>query len=890
MEAKKVSPVPLLKTPLNGWHKSNGGKMMDFGDWDMPVQYESGIFREHLSTRRYGGLFDVSHMGRIKIQGRDIVAFLQHVLTNNAESLKPWQAQYTLIPNDNGGLFDDAYLYHPGEEFFLVVNASNREKDWEHLQEKAKSFEVSMEDETSLVGMIAFQGPLSGRILEGLIEKGTMPEPFRNSLSEFTIMGTNVIAARTGYTGEPIGFELFLPSEKTEEIWTSLYEAGREEGVVPVGLGARDTLRLEAGMPLYGHEFGFDPEGREIPAYAFPLTSMATSFSRRKGDYIGREALRAQFEEVRKLRTDQYKINEILNKRILPLALKDKGVVRQGDSVFHDGKNIGVITSGTMVPYWKFEGEGANMRITDEQDRRALALAYLDATVSQEQEQELEVEVRGRRLKGQLVRWHGRSEAPPYFRAIPVEVKPDTSPSPRSSIAGKVDLLIKKSLENHQWRQRRCVNLIPSEMTQSSLVRLLQITDPCGRYAEHKELLAAFEQEVFYYQGTEFIEWVEKRLVEEMRDFLGYPLIESRVISGQMANMTVFSALVDFRNRTDRRLEQARMSMVMNNHISKGGHLSSQPMGALRDYIAKDPVTEKYAVLNFPVCQDNPYRIDLEETAGLLERYDPELIILGKSMILHPEPVAEIRKLLHSKQSRPILMYDMAHVIGLIGPHFQDPFAEGADIITGSTHKTLFGSQRGIIGVAFEEGTTEFELWKAIQRRTFPGAVSNHHLGTLLGMLMAALEINAFKEMYQPQVLANARAFAKALADEGLEVQGDPELGYTQTHQVVVAVGYAKGCASAEELEASNIIVNYQAIPSDESFTSSSGLRMGVAEMTRFGMKEKDFIEFATLFAEAVHGKNVGEEVSRFRERFQTLDFSFDKDYPEVYGEMEKLF
>ncbi|MDP6729668.1 MAG: glycine cleavage system protein T, partial [SAR324 cluster bacterium] len=233
--------------------------MVDFGDWDMPVQYESGIFREHLSTRRYGGLFDVSHMGRIKIQGRDIVAFLQHVLTNNAESLKPWQAQYTLIPNDNGGLFDDAYLYHPGEEFFLVVNASNREKDWEHLQEKAKSFEVSMEDETSLVGMIAFQGPLSGRILEGLIEKGTMPEPFRNSLSEFRIMGTNVIAARTGYTGEPIGFELFLPSEKTEEIWTSLYEAGREEGVVPVGLGARDTLRLEAGMPLYGHEFGFDP-------------------------------------------------------------------------------------------------------------------------------------------------------------------------------------------------------------------------------------------------------------------------------------------------------------------------------------------------------------------------------------------------------------------------------------------------------------------------------------------------------------------------------------------------------------------------------------------------------------------------------------------------------
>ncbi|MDE0907806.1 MAG: glycine cleavage system aminomethyltransferase GcvT [SAR324 cluster bacterium] len=878
----------MLKTPLHAWHTANGGKLIDFGGWDMPVQYASGILKEHLATRRYGGLFDVSHMGRFRIYGKDTVAFLQHVLTNNAESLEPWQAQYTLIPNENGGLLDDAYLYHPGNEYFLVVNASNREKDWNHFQEQAKAFAVNLEDETDQVAMIAFQGPLSGRILSEVKRDGAMPETFRNSLSEMTILGTKVLVARTGYTGEPLGFELFAPADKVEGIWARLEEAGKDEGVVAVGLGARDTLRLEAGMPLYGHEFGLDSEAKEIPAFAFPLTTVAVSFSQRKGEFVGRAALRAQFEEIRKLRMGQYEPSAVLSRRFLPLALKDKGITRQGDKVHCNGQQVGVITSGTMVPYWKFQGEGATMQITDEQGRRALALAYVDATVPAEQE--LEVEVRGRRLNAQLVRWHGRSEAPPYFRAIPVDWETKETATVPSSSQEQVSLLLRKSLENHEWRQRCCINLIPSEMTQSALVRLLQITDSCGRYAEHKELLAAFEQEVFYYQGTEFIAWAEERLVEEMQRFLGYPLVETRIISGQMANMTIFSALVDFRNRTDRRSEPRRIPLVMNNHISKGGHLSSQPMGALRDYVAKDPVTEKYAVLNFPVRQDNPYRMDLEETANLLDRFDPELIILGKSMILHPEPVANLRKLLDAKSSRPILMYDMAHVLGLIGPHFQNPYAEGADIITGSTHKTFYGTQRGIIGAAYEEGTPEFDLWKSIERRVFPGAVSNHHLGTLLGMLMAALEMNAFKDTYQPQVLTNAKAFAKALADEGLEVQGDPELDYTETHQVIVAVGYAQGCAVAQDLEESNIIVNYQAIPSDESFTSSSGLRIGVAEMTRFGMKEADFREFAPLFVEAVQGKNVGEEVTRFRERFQTMYFCFDTEFSEVRSQLAGLF
>jgi aminomethyltransferase len=344
-----------------------------------------------------------------------------------------------------------------------------------------------------------------------------------------------------------------------------------------------------------------------------------------------------------------------------------------------------------------------------------------------------------------------------------------------------------------------------------------------------------------------------------------------------MANMTVFSGFVDYKNRLDRRCEPERISLAMNNHIGKGGHLSAQPMGALRDYVSKDCVTERYAVVNFPVRADNPYKIDLDETATMLEDLDPEIMILGKSMVIHPEPVAELREMVSSKQPRPIIMYDMAHVLGLIGPHFQQPFEEGADIVTGSTHKTFFGTQRGVVSADFEEDTPEFELWEAIQRRAFPGMVSNHHLGTLLGLLLAAIEMNAFKEEYQPQVIRNAKAFARALKEQGLDVQGDPAVDFTETHQVIVNVGYATGCETAEHLERSNIVVNYQAIPSDESFTASSAVRLGVSEMTRFGMKEPDFEILAVLFADAVQNcKDVGGEVAALREKFQDMQYCFD--------------
>jgi len=247
-----MTATDLKKTPLNAWHRANGAKMVDFSGWDMPVQYKTGILQEHLATRKFGGLFDVSHMGRFRIRGKNRIRFMQYVLSNNAEALEPWRAQYTLIPNENGGVIDDAYLYRFGkDDYLLVVNASNREKDWVYFQKQAKLLgDVTLEDHTDRLSMIAFQGPLSGRILEELLEYGTLPEPFHNSLSEASLFETKVLVARTGYTGEPIGFELFVSAEKAEYIWSKIHEAGKVRGVLPVGLGARDTLRLEAGLPL----------------------------------------------------------------------------------------------------------------------------------------------------------------------------------------------------------------------------------------------------------------------------------------------------------------------------------------------------------------------------------------------------------------------------------------------------------------------------------------------------------------------------------------------------------------------------------------------------------------------------------------------------------------
>jgi aminomethyltransferase len=870
----------LKKTPLNAWHHAQGGRMEESAGWEMPVEYKPGISAEHLATRKFGGLFDISHMGRFKITGRDALPFLQHVLSNNAEALDPWRAQYTLIPDERGGILDDAYLYRFGKrEYVLVVNAMNQESDWKQLHGCAQAFgDVKLTDVTDRLSLIAFQGPLSGRILEPLLEEGELPEPVRNALSEVVIAGSKVCVSRTGYTGEPLGFELFVRAESCDAVWRKLCEATLPAGVLPVGLGARDTLRVEAGLPLFGHEFGHDPDGNEMPAFGFPLARVGVSFSPRKEDFVGKETLARQFTEVKRLRKGLPHSQNLLPRQVRPLALIEGDTVRRGDRVMLGEEVVGTVTSGATVPYWEFEGHGATAAITERTGRRAIALAYVDAHVTAGTD--VEVEVDGRRMKAAVVRWHGRSEAPPHFRPILPEAtreRGEAGEAPaREGTLEEVTLLLKRSIDNHEHRQRRCINLIPSEMTQSPLVRMLQVSDPVGRYAEHKQLLAAYEEDVYYYQGTGFIEWVEQRVAREMVDFLGCRNAEVRPLSGQMANITVYSAFVDFKNRYDRRREPRRIRLAMNNSLGKGGHLSSQPMGAFRDYIAKHPVTEKYAVVHFPVCSDNPYKMDLQATAELLKEVEPEFFILGKSMVLHPEPVRELKEMIKDSEPRPFIMYDMAHVFGLVGPHFQEPFAEGIDIVTGSTHKTFFGPQRGVAATAFEEDTPEYDFWKAIQRRAFPGMVSNHHLGTLLGLLMSSLEMKAFGNDYQRQIIANAKAFARALRNEGLDVEGDPAVDYTESHQVVVNVGYARGCRAAADLEKNNIICNYQALPHDESFTASSGLRMGVSEMTRFGMKENDFETFAGLFADALRGSaGTAERVAEFRGQFLDMQYCF---------------
>jgi len=393
--------------------------------------------------------------------------------------------------------------------------------------------------------------------------------------------------------------------------------------------------------------------------------------------------------------------------------------------------------------------------------------------------------------------------------------------SPNESMANLAKSLARKACNNTVWRQSNAINLIPSEQTPSPLVRLLTIADPAGRYAEHRKVEALGNVDTYYYQGTGFIAEVELELIKSLKEFLDCSEVETRLISGQMANTVVFSGLLDYLNRVDRRAEPRRLRSVMNYHLGSGGHLSAQPMGALRDYIAIDPVTER---------------------------------------------VKELAKMIAGMKPKPIIMYDGAHVLGLLGPYFQEPLKEGADIITGSTHKTFFGTQRGVIASNMSKGSDYYELWESIAGRAFPGSVSNHHLGTLLGLLMAAYEMNTY-------------AFALALKEQGLQVEGDPAVSYTETHQVVLRVGYARGVEVADRLEENNIIVNYQALPDDEAFTASSGLRTGVQEMTRFGMKEADFGELAKYMAEVIlNEKDVSQQVADFRKRFLKMRYCLPEE------------
>jgi aminomethyltransferase len=876
----------LQRTVFYDRHVALGAKMVDFGGWEMPVFYPKGIVEEHLATRKRVGLFDVSHMGRFIIRGKGTEKFLQHVLSNNVEALdiREVGAQYTLIPNEMGGAVDDAYLYcFIEDEYLLVVNAANRKKDWAHFRPLLKEFDdVELNDRTEEIVMLAVQGPMSRKLLEEVIQSGSFPEPIRNAVSIVSISGARVMVARTGYTGEPLCFEIFANREDGLMLWDLFLD----KGATPVGLGARDTLRLEAGLPLYGHELGKDPDDKEIPMLACPLSKFAVSFSPLKGEFVGRTELAGQFKALGKIITRDYSLIEDLPRIIQPIAVKGRGIARQGAKVFKGDKHVGFVTSGTMIPLWNIKGEGLSSVQTDQHGLRSICLGYIDSNIVEDDK--VLIEIRGKAIDAVVVPHHLRSEAPPYARPIVVDHEPAAEELPSGKAPVKVRRLMEKTIENTFWRQRECINLIPSEMTVSPMVRMLSVMDPAFRYAEHRESKAFYDADIFYYQGTEFIGEVERMLEEEFRKFLGCNEVETRLVSGQMANTAVFSAMLDYINRADRKREPRRIRQVLNNHIGKGGHLSAQPMGALRDFVARDPRTERPAVVKFPVLDENPYKIDIPATLELIDEYRPELIIFGKSMVLHKEPVPETRRFLDDQNIDAIVMYDMAHVLGLIGPLFQQPFDEGADLVTGSTHKTYFGTQRGVVGSRFNEREERYELWEALVRRSFPGSVSNHHLGTLLGLLMAAYEMNHFKEEYQTKVIANAKAFARGLKDCGLDVAGDPAIDFTETHQVVVEVGYSRGPDIAGRLEANNIICNYQAAPDEEGFTASGALRIGVSEMTRFGMEEDDFRSLSLLFHDVVmNDANVVDKVKDLRKDFCELQYCFRGDeYTEL---IEKL-
>ena len=387
----------LKRTPLYDAHVAAGATMVDFGGWEMPIQYPAGILNEHLFDRKHCGIFDVSHMGRLIVEGPERVAFLQKVLTSNVSALVPGRAQYCMIPTESGGAVDDAYLYmFEQDRYMLIVNASNTDKDLAHFAKYLPDFDCTITNITDTYSSIAVQGPEAETILKALSGGAEITGPKKNDLNELQMEGRTVRVSRTGYTGDPIGWELFIDADQAVWLWNRLIELGAR----PTGLGARDTLRLEAGLPLYGHEMGEDHAGQEIPIFAVSLARFAVSFKEEKGDFIARDTLLNQKEQG-------------TARKVVPIALVDRGVMRAGMDVYCGGNHVGWVTSGTMVPYYNF---GENGNILDSTGKRSIGFAYIDSAITKDQT--IEIDVRGKRLKAALVERHMIQNEPPYGKAV----------------------------------------------------------------------------------------------------------------------------------------------------------------------------------------------------------------------------------------------------------------------------------------------------------------------------------------------------------------------------------------------------------------------------------------------------------------------------------------
>jgi aminomethyltransferase len=321
----------LAHTPLFHWHASHGGRMVDFAGWSMPVQYTS-IVAEHHAARKAAALFDVSHMGRFRVEGSASARFLDRIVTRRVEDMKPGKIRYALVTNEEGGILDDVLVYHlqhaDGAPYHqLVVNASNREKIWNWLRQRVGNDDVRLADVTTETAMIAVQGPRALEIARPLTQADAARLRYYSG-AETKISGGSGIVSRTGYTGED-GCELIVPASAALEVWEKLLHAAAQFGGLATGLGARDTLRLEAGMPLYGHELTEDIDPFQAGlGYAVDLENRS---------FVGREALVRLQQQTHRPRRAGW-------------VLSGKRVAREGHAVLAGGERVGQVTSGTFSP------------------------------------------------------------------------------------------------------------------------------------------------------------------------------------------------------------------------------------------------------------------------------------------------------------------------------------------------------------------------------------------------------------------------------------------------------------------------------------------------------------------------------------------------------------
>ncbi len=354
--------VALKRTALNAVHRAAGARMVEFGGWEMPVEY-SGIMEEHLAVRTRAGLFDVSHMGEIEVRGPQALGLLQFVTSNDVSRLQILQAQYSTLMYPQGSAVDDCVIHRLAEDhYFLCVNAANAHKDFDWIV-RQNSFGADVRNVSDDHSQLALQGPRAADILAKVTD-ADLPGLRYYWFCQANCCGVDGLLARTGYTGED-GFEFyFLPAE-SERVWNELLEAGKPEGLMPVGLGARNTLRLEAAYPLYGHEL--DEETTVLEANLGWICKFD------KGEFIGRDSLLKQLKQGTR-------------KKLVGFEMADRGIARDGYNVLIDGKSAGRVTSGSYVPFLK----------------KNIGLAYVPPDHA-EVGQEIQIEIRGKTVPARLV-------------------------------------------------------------------------------------------------------------------------------------------------------------------------------------------------------------------------------------------------------------------------------------------------------------------------------------------------------------------------------------------------------------------------------------------------------------------------------------------------------